>query len=304
MPFRVLTPNRFATEAVDATDGLEAVPFDPADPVPSDAAKEAEALITMSEHAATIIELMGALPKLRLVQTLSAGYDAWVGHLPDGAVLSNARGAHGRATAELAVSMLLSIYRELREFDEDQRLKDWANRTTDSLFEKRVLILGAGDLAEHATAMLAPFGAITTRVGRTARDGVVTLAQVPALLPGTDAVIAVLPLTDETHHVVDAAFLAALPDGAVVVNAGRGPLVDTDALLAELTAGRLRAALDVTDPEPLPDGHPLWDAPNLLLTPHVGGDTLGHEERSAAIAAAQVASFAAGHDPSNLIGRI
>ncbi len=301
MPLLVLTPTDLIASAVNAIDGLAAIPFDPADPAPSEAALEAEAIITMTEHAPTLLELMAHLPKLRLVQTQSAGVDAWAGRVPEGVAISNARGAHGRATAELAVAMLLSILRELKEFAEDQDIEDWATRTTDSLFEKRVLILGAGDLATHLQAMLAPFGAETTLVGRTAREGVIALRDVAAHLPEADAVVAVLPLSDETRHVINAPFLAALPDGAIVVNAGRGALVDTDALLAELQAHRLRAALDVTDPEPLPAGHPLWDAPGLLLTPHVGGDTLGFQQRAAEIAAAQIAQFAAGALPDNLV---
>lgn len=301
MPLLVLTPTDLIAEIVDATDGLQAVPFDPADPMPSAEALEAEAIVTETDHASTIIQLLGRLPKLGLVQTQSAGFDLWAAHLPEGVKLSNARGAHGRATAELAIAMLLSIFRELKEFAEDQAIQDWATRTTDSLFEKRVLILGAGDLAQHLQAMLAPFGAESTLVGRTARDGVVTLETARELLPDTDAVIAVMPLSDATRHVIDAPFLAALPDGAVVVNAGRGGLVDTDALVAELQAGRLRAALDVTDPEPLPADHPLWSAPGLLLTPHVGGDTLGFEERAARIAARSIAQFAAGEPVENLV---
>ncbi|MDO9353137.1 MAG: 2-hydroxyacid dehydrogenase [Solirubrobacteraceae bacterium] len=301
MSLLVLSPSGLIAEIVDATDGLKAVRFDPTDPVPPAAGAEAEAIVTMTEHAREIRELFGRLPKLLLVQTQSAGFDAWVDHLPPGVQLSNCRGAHGRATAELVIGMLLSILRELPEFGEDQALEDWATRTTDSLFEQRVLILGAGDLATHLTAMLEPFGSHVTRVGRTAREGVVTLADVPALLPDTDIVVALLPLSDETRHLIDQAFLAALPDGAIVVNAGRGPLVDTDALLAELESGRLRAALDVTDPEPLPAGHPLWKAPGLLLTPHVGGDTLGFEERAARICAGQIAEFARGERPENLV---
>ncbi|MDQ8045700.1 MAG: 2-hydroxyacid dehydrogenase [Solirubrobacteraceae bacterium] len=301
MTLLVLTPDDETTAAVDATDGLRALRYDPHDPSPPPGAEEAEALITSSAAVSTILELAPQLPKLRIAQTLSAGFDAWDGKLPAGVALSNCRGAHGRATAELAVTMLLTILREIREFIEDQDGRDWADRTTDSLFGKRVLILGAGDLAEHARAMLAPFGATATLVGRTARDGVITLADVPALLPSTDAVICVLPESPETHHTIDAAFLAALPDDAIVVNVARGGLVDTAALLAELEARRLRAGLDVTDPEPLPEDHPLWTAPGLLLTPHVGGSTLGFPERAAAVAAEQLRQFAAGDRPDNLV---
>lgn len=301
-PLLVLTPRELNRVAVDAHPELEAIPYDPADPVPPSArAREAEAIITQTEHAATILQLLQELPHLKIVQTLSAGIDAWDGKVPAGVHISNARGAHGQATAELAVTMLLTHYREVREFIEDQQGRDWAQRVTDSLYGKRVLVLGAGDLGKHVAAMLAPFGATATLVGRTARDGVIALSSVKKRLPETDAVVAVLPLTLETHHLIDADFLARLPDGAIVINAGRGPLVDTGALLAELQSGRLRAGLDVTDPEPLPEDHPLWTAPGLLLTPHVGGNTLGNEERSAQVAAAQLAEYARTGRAANLV---
>jgi phosphoglycerate dehydrogenase-like enzyme len=235
------------------------------------------------------------------VQTLSAGFDAWDGHVPDGVAIANARGAHGRATAELAVALLLSVVRELPLFAARQRERRWKPTDSGSLDGARVLVLGAGDLGRHAAAMLAPFGAEVTLVGRTAREGVVALDDVGPLLPAQDAVIVVLPLSDATRGVVDAAFLGALPDDAVVVNAGRGPLVDTAALLDELHTGRLRAALDVCEPEPIPADHPLWDAPNLLITPHVGGDTHGHADRASRIAADQVAALARGERPENLV---
>ena len=302
-PLLVLTPREINRAAVDAHPELTAIPYDPTSPVPSQEAREAEAIITQTEHAPQILQLLQELPRLKLVQTLSAGIDAWDGKVPKGVQISNARGAHGQATSELVITMLLTHYREIREFVEDQGLRDWATRVTDSLHGKRVLVLGAGDLATHVQAMLAPFGATATLVGRTARDGVVALSSVAKLLPDHDAVVAVLPLTLETHHVIDAAFLAALPDGAIVINAGRGGLVDTGALVTELQSGRLRAGLDVTDPEPLPEDHPLWTAPGLILTPHVGGDTLGNEERSAEIAAAQLAEFARSGTPANLVTR-
>jgi len=140
-----------------------------------------------------------------------------------------------------------------------------------------------------------------TLVGQRARDGVVALADVDALLPDADAVVAMLPATKETYHLLDAAFLSRLRDGAVVVNAGRGNAVDTDALIAELSSGRLRAALDVTDPEPLPPGHPLWSAPNLLLTPHVAGSTEGAWGRALRIAMDQINVFADGGRPPNAV---
>jgi phosphoglycerate dehydrogenase-like enzyme len=156
-------------------------------------------------------------------------------------------------------------------------------------------------LATNLAARLAPFETDVVLVGRTARPGVHALADVAGLLPNADAVVALLPDSEATRHVVDAELLARLPDGAVVVNAGRGGSVDTDALLAELTSGRLRAALDVTDPEPLPSGHPLWSAPGLLLTPHVAGSTFGAWDRAWAVAVRQIEAYAGGDTPPNLV---
>jgi phosphoglycerate dehydrogenase-like enzyme len=164
-----------------------------------------------------------------------------------------------------------------------------------------VVVLGAGDLAVNLASRLAPFETDVVLVGRRARPGVHALSEIDVLLPTADAVVAFLPESESTHHVIDAEFLARLRDGTVVVNAGRGGSVDTDALLAELTSGRLRAALDVTDPEPLPAGHPLWSAPGLLLTPHVAGSTFGAWERAWAVALRQIEVHAGGGLPPNLV---
>jgi phosphoglycerate dehydrogenase-like enzyme len=140
-------------------------------------------------------------------------------------------------------------------------------------------------------------------VARTAREGVRSTDELPELLPHADVVIVIVPVTPETTGMVDAAFLAAMKDGALLVNAARGVVVDTEALLAELTSGRLRAALDVTDPEPLPEGHPLWSAPGLLLTPHVGGAVPETNARAAAAVTDQVARILAGEPLANVVDR-
>ncbi|MDT4938885.1 MAG: hypothetical protein QOG80_2556, partial [Pseudonocardiales bacterium] len=167
---------------------------------------------------------------------------------------------------------------------------------TASLDAARVLVLGAGDIGRRVAAALEVFDAEVTLVARRARDDIRSLDDVPGLLHTQDAVVIAVPLTPATRHLVDAAFLAALPDGAAVVNVARGAVVDTAALLDELHRGRLRAFLDVTDPEPLPTDHPLWDAPNLLLTPHVGGGTTGWEQRAYRLAAEQLRRFL-DHEP-------
>jgi phosphoglycerate dehydrogenase-like enzyme len=148
---------------------------------------------------------------------------------------------------------------------------------------------------------LRAFDVEPTMVARTAREGVHAVAELPDLLPHADVVVLVVPLTSETARMVDATFLGAMPNGSLLVNAARGPIVDTDALLAELQAGRLFAALDVTDPEPLPPDHALWDAPNLLLTPHVGGSVRGFPRRAYVLVREQILRFAAGQPMVNVV---
>ena len=302
MTLTVLVPGEEGRAALAGVGGTEAVPYDPAGVMPEEAGW-AEVMVVPPRHAGRLLAAMKDMPKLRLVQTLSAGIDSWEGRLPAGVALSNARGAHGGSTSEWAVAVLLSIFREIPEFAADQAAHRWRQRTTETLDGKRVLILGAGDLGTSLRRRLEPFGASVTMVARTARAGIRGTAEVPDLLGAQDAVVALIPYNHETHHLVDQAFLARMPDGAVLVNAARGPVVDTGALLDELRAGRLRAALDVTDPEPLPPGHPLWDAPGVLITPHVGGATTGVWERAWAVAARQIEAYVAGREPPNLVVR-
>jgi phosphoglycerate dehydrogenase-like enzyme len=276
------------------------VRYDPDAPLPREAAS-AQVLVPPFQASTQVLRLVEQLPELRLVQLLSAGAESWIGRLPAHVALSDCRGAHGGATAEWIVAVLLAVYRELPAFVRSQDAREWDQRSTDELAGKRVLLVGAGDLAENTARRLAPFEVATTLVGRRPRDGVHGIGDVHALLPDHDATVLVVPLTDATRGLADARFLAAMPDGAVLVNAARGPVVDTDALVAELRAGRLRAALDVTDPEPLPPDHPLWSAPGLLLTPHVGGSVPGGRRRAFAIVAEQVAAVARGDDPPNLV---
>jgi phosphoglycerate dehydrogenase-like enzyme len=299
LPVLVRSAHEGLGRLLDSVDGVRVLTYDDVDDLP-DAAEDAEVLVVASGNVDEQVRLMARLPNLRLVQTLSAGVEAWEGRLPKGVQLSNARGAHGGATAEWAVAALLAVYRELPVFVLAQREGRWDDHTTDTLDGKRVLVLGAGDLAVEFRRRAEPFGAEVSVVGRRARAGVHGLDELDDLLPPADAVVVMLPLTDATRGLVDAGVLRRMADGSVLVNAGRGPIVDTDALLAELQAGRLRAALDVTDPEPLPDGHPLWSAPGLLLTPHVAGSTRGFQDRASAVAARQIEQFAAGQEPENL----
>ena len=297
---KVLVPDGLGLDVSDASAAIETVLYEPGDPWPP-GHLDATVVVVGYDNAPAVGARFRDLTDLRLVQTLNAGYEQWEPLLPAGVMLSNGRGAHGGSSAEWVVAALLAIYRDLAVFNQQQSEGVWRGWDTETLIGKRIVVLGAGDLATNLASRLAPFETDVVLVGRRARPGVHALADVDGLLPTADVVVALLPESEATHHVVDADFLALLPDGAVVVNAGRGGSVDTDALVAELTSGRLRAALDVTDPEPLPAGHPLWSAPGLLLTPHVAGSVHGGWQRAWAIALRQIEVYAGGGLPPNLV---
>lgn len=300
MTITVLVPDDYGMSALAGIEGVSLVQFDAREPLPPEALG-AEVLIPGFYAQRYTVALLSRLPNLKLVQLLSAGFEQWQGRLPDGVRLAICRGAHGGSTAEWVVGVLLAIYRELREFEHTRTERRWAQHVTDTLQDKRILVVGAGDLGQQLKRRLDTFDAETTMVGNHARDGVHGKEELPGLLPHHDAVVLMVPVTPATVGMVDAGFLARMADNAILVNAARGSIVDTDALLAELHKGRLRAALDVTEPEPLAADHPLWTAPNLLLTPHVAGSVTGHRERAYAIVAEELARFAAGKEPANLV---
>ena len=303
-PLHVLVPSRAIGAAAESlSPRVRAHRFDPADGPPAGEAALAQVWVPRS-GGATVPgqDFFDALPRLRLVQLLSAGAENFVGRLPAGVLLCNARGAHTPSTAEWAVTATLAAQRGIPFFVREQDAGRWSSTTHRSLVGARVLVVGAGDIGRTIGRMLAGFDVELTYVARTARDGVRAMGDLPALLPEADVVILIVPVTPETTGMVDAAFLAAMADGALLVNAARGVVVDTEALLAELQAGRLRAALDVTEPEPLPAGHPLWSAPGLLLTPHVGGAVPGTNARAAAAVTKQLARILAGEPLQNVVG--
>ncbi|GII20736.1 2-hydroxyacid dehydrogenase [Planosporangium mesophilum] len=245
--------------------------------------------------------LLERMPRLRVVQLLSAGADAWVGLVPADVTLCDARGVHDSSTSEWVVGATLAYLRNLPAFVRAQERHEWAYGPTDELAGKRVLIVGAGSIGAAITRRLEPFEVSLTLVARSARPGVHGVEELPRLLPHADVVILVVPLTPATTGLVDAAFLAAMPEGALLVNAARGPVVNTEALTAELATGRISAAADVTDPEPLPAGHPLWDMPNFLLTPHVGGSVRGLLPRAYRLVGEQLRRMAAGQELENVV---
>lgn len=296
----MLVPSDHLEHAAAVVQGHRLLPYQPEQPFTADAVA-AEVLVPPFRTEPELVARAVELPKLRLVQLLTVGADAWLGRLPDGVLLSTCRGAHSAATAEWVLATLLATYRELPGFLADAAQGRWQPRATGGLFGKRVIVVGAGDVGRHVAARLTACEASVTMVGRRGRDGVHPVSELRALLPAHDVVVLVVPHTPQTTGMVDAAFLAAMPDGAVLVNAARGALVDTGALLAELTSGRLRAALDVTDPEPLPPEHPLWRAPNVLITPHIAGAVLGMYRRAYGVVAEQVEALAAGRQLGNLV---
>lgn len=240
-----------------------------------------------------------------LLQSQSIGYEGMENLLPPGLPFANASTVHEASTAELAVALTLAAQRRIPEFVRAQDEHSWRARFSESLADRRVTLLGFGGVGKAIAARLAGFEVELTAVASRAReeDGIVVRAidDLHEVLADTEIVIASLPGGDATRHVLDAAALAALPDGALVVNVGRGPLIDTDALVAEVGSGRLRAALDVTDPEPLPDDHPLWSLTGALVVPHVGGASSAMGPRIARLVRRQIDRLVAGEPPLNVV---
>lgn len=238
-------------------------------------------------------DLIPRLPRLRIVQSLNSGVDWLLPSLPGTVEVYNASGVHDAAVAEWIVAVLLSLRRRLPELYEAQQRREWIANTSDATasgstpigpidtFEGgNVLIIGFGSIGRALALRLSPFGIRVQGVARRARPDALTLDALPELLPSADAVVLLLPLSEDTEHLVDSSFLARMKPGAILINAARGGLIDTEALIEALGRRQLYAALDVTDPEPLPHDHPLWRAPNLLITPHVAGAVASWQARA------------------------
>lgn len=288
------------SELGDVPAGLRYEVVPTLDEVPASVA-EVELVVTPYDLADQLGAAVEGMQRLRVVQTLTAGVDAVRASVPEGVTLCNGRGIHDTSTAELAFLLVLAGLRDLPRFVRAQDRREWSPAWRGALAGKRVAVVGAGSIAVALQRRLEAFEAEVTMVGRTARDGVRSTDDLPTLLPEQDVVVLLVPLTDATRGLVDAEFLAALPDGALLVNVARGAVVDTHALLAELGTGRLRAALDVFETEPLPGDSPLWDARGLILTPHVGGLSDAMWPRAYRLVREQLERFAAGRPLENVM---
>lgn len=252
-----------------------------------------------------VVEAIQALDGLRVVQAMSAGVDSLLPFIPEGVTLCDAAGVHDVSVSEWTVMAILSQFHNLATLVDAQRQGRWSRTGGfsggDDLEGKTVLILGYGSIGRAVESRLGPFGVDVVRVARHPREGVRPLADLPRLLPQADIVVVLLPLTPETRGMVGAEFIQTMRPGALLVNPARGPIVDTEALTAALQAGHIKAALDVTDPEPLPEGHPLWTAPGVLITPHTAGAVRRVLDRAWQLVAEQVRRHRDGEPLRNVV---
>jgi phosphoglycerate dehydrogenase-like enzyme len=284
----------------DPPAGLRYEVVDPTEHVPGSVG-EVTFYVPPYQVGSRVGEVLGRMTSLEVVQTMTAGVDNIRGVMPEGVTLCNGRGIHDTSTAELAVTLLLSSLRGIPDFVRAQGRHQWAAGWRPALADRTVLIVGYGAVGEAIERRLEPFEVDVVRVARRARDGVHAIEELPGLLPTADVVVLVVPLTEQTRGLVDAGFLAAMKEGALLVNVARGAVVDTEALLEALDSGRVHAALDVTDPEPLPEDHALWDAPNLLISPHVGGASSAMWPRAHRLVRDQLHRYAAGEPLHNVM---
>lgn len=288
------------SELGEVPTGLRYEVVDPSAHVP-ESVTDVELYVTPYRMTPEVADVLPRMTSLKVVQTLSAGVDNVRDRVPDGVTLCNGRGIHDTSTAELALTLILASLRDLPRFVRQQDRREWRGGMEQSLADKRVLIVGYGAIGAAIEARLLPFETEVVRVARTARDGVHGMAKLPELLPNADVVVLIVPLTGETRGLVDTAFLERMKEGALLVNVARGDVVVTADLVAALHAGRVRAALDVADTEPLPADHPLWEAPGLLISPHVGGASSAMWPRAYRLVRSQLERFAAGEPLANVM---
>ncbi len=291
-----------------AVEGLDAAVYDGSVDPPEEVLGRTTMYVPPYLGSARDLELMARMPRLRVVQTLTAGVDGVWPHLPDGVTLCNAAGVHDASTAELAVGLILASLRHIDDFARAQESGAWLHGEFESLADKQVLVIGHGHVGQALVRRLLPFEVDVVRVAHRARvlDGgtvVHGVDELPTLLPDADVVVLIVPQTPETIGLVDARFLGAMRRGALLVNVARGRVVVTDDLVVAVRAGQVRAALDVTDPEPPPADHPLWRTPGILISPHVGGNTSAFLPRAHRLVAAQLRHWRSGEPLDNVVTR-
>ena len=295
-------PDKAGQDAIGELQESVALGLLPRDGEIPDAILDAEFLVPPSGDP-RLHELMGRMSGLRVIQTLSAGVDWLLPIAPPGVTICDAGGARDVAVAEWVLAAILASTRALGELRDRQREHHWQWRRSRELAGSTVMILGYGAIGAAVEARLAPFDVELIRVARRARPGVRSVDELRELLALAEIVVVTLPLTPATTGLLDADLLGCLRPDALLVNAARGPIVDTRALLELLRAGRVRAALDVTDPEPLAAAHPLWDAPGVLITPHSAGDTLAADRRAFALVGDQVRRYVREEPLANVVER-
>lgn len=296
-------PERALMGDLPANVELLLVPQAPA-PVPDLAG--VELIVPWAEARQPLLDLLRQPPtarRLRVIHTLSAGVDFLAGHVPDDVTVCNARGVYDGPLAEWVVGGILAMQRGFVQARDAQARGGWTAFEPPELAGRSVVILGIGSIGSAVAERLRPFGVQITGIARTARGDALGMRDLDEVLPRAEILVNLLPFTRETAGLLDARRLGLLPDGAMLVNAGRGRTVVTDALVAELRRDRLRAVLDVTDPEPLPAGHPLWTLPNVIVSPHIAGDSPEAMRRTFALAGDQVRRFAAGEPLLNTVPR-
>ena len=247
------------------------------------------------------LEYSRKMPNLKVLQMPNAGYEDAIEFTRPGMTLCNGRGIHDASTAELAVGLAIASLRGFPEFVRNQDRGQWVHSRQQSINDKKVAIIGYGSIGKTVARNLSGFDVTVVPFSRSGSDGALKIADLDSQLPTFDVVILILPLNDESRKMFNKERLALLKDGALLVNVARGGIVDTDALVAELNSGRITAALDVTDPEPLPADHPLWSARGVKIAPHVGGNTSAFEPRARRLVEAQLARLAQGKGLENVI---
>ncbi|UZX02161.1 2-hydroxyacid dehydrogenase [Arthrobacter sp. CDRTa11] len=298
---RVSLPDQKLMDAVEPRAGVEFLLWDFSGPAP---AERLDIVVPPYMRGPGVLAALESVDA-RLVQSQSIGYDGVEAVLPAGCLFANAASVHETSTAELALGMMIASQRGIPDFVRNQASGTWANSQRPSLADRRVLLVGYGGVGKAIEARLLPFETEVTRMASRGRDDghgrIYGIDELYEQLPLHEIVVVSVPLSEQTRQLVDRKFLAAMPDGALLVNVARGPVADTEALLAETSSGRLRAALDVTDPEPLPQDHPLWAVPGVLITPHVGGASSAMLPRVARLIGRQVDLMLAGQEPVNVV---